>query len=419
MVTQPVDAPVAVADREVLVVGWKAKAIKALVRHAAVVTSVVDPHEAAKCRTLGLGATWVAADPTRAEDVAAVLARHGRSAGDFDAVCSPTELTVLTASLLGAAAGNSAIPLDAAVALRDKAVQKESVRRAGLPVASCRVVATTPDLAGVAADGPVVVKPVCGAGSADTYEIGDAGAAESLAARLTEQGLHGPWLVEEFIDGWEAQVDGVIRDGRLRFISVSRYLDNLIRIHDGGLAGSASLPSARHPELYRRVGELTSRALAALGFEDGVFHLEVFVNGEDVVFSECGGRVGGALTDEQLRHCFDVDIYDEWARSVLRLPSALPEQLPDPGGSVGYIHLTLPQGTVTELPTQDALTARPGVLHAELDVAVGDVVGDLTTSSHLRAARVLVHGPDEESVTEDLRKLSQWFRNATVVVPTP
>lgn len=412
------DASVADPAREVLIVGWKAKAIKALVAHGAAVTSVVAPDEAAKCRKLDLGSTLVAADPTRAEDVTAVLTRHGRAAGAYDAVCSPTELTVLTAALLGSAPGNTAIPLDAAVALRDKAVQKAAVRAAGLPAASWRIVDTTAALAGVAADGPVVVKPVSGAGSADTCRVATAGEAAALVARLDEQGLGGPWLVEEFVEGVEMQVDGVVRGGRLLFLSVSRYLDNLIRIHEGGLVGGATLPPDGHPELYARIRELTARALTALGFADGVFHMEVFVDGTDVVFGECGGRVGGALTDEQLRHRYGVDIYDEWARAVLGLPTGLSAPAADSGGSVGYIHLTVPPGRVADIPSEEEVRARPGVVHAELDLEVGDMVGDLTTSSHLRAARVLIRGADEERVAGELRELSAWFRKATVIVPS-
>ena len=403
----------------VLVVGWKAKAIKALTRHGIPVTSVVAPDEAAKCRKLGLGRTLVAGDPTRAEDVAAVLARNGCSAADFAVVCSPQELTVLTAALLGAPAGNSAIGLSASLALRDKAVQKAAVRAAGLPVADCHVVAHTAELARVGARGPVVVKPISGAGSADTYRVDTAEAGSALAERLTAQGLHGPWLVEEFVHGTEMQVDGVVRAGELLFFSVSRYLNNLIHIHDGGVAGAASLAPTAHRDLYDRVRALTRDALDAIGLVDGVFHLEIFTGPEGIVFSECGGRVGGALTDEMLRHRFGVDIYDEWARAVLALPSALAPPETDPGDSVGYIHLTTRPGRVVSTPTHEELAARPGVLHAELDIQVGDLVEDLTVSSHLRAARVVVRGASDLSVAEELRSLSQWFEQATVIDPVP
>ncbi|MFE2141528.1 acetyl-CoA carboxylase biotin carboxylase subunit family protein [Streptomyces sp. NPDC059456] len=411
------NAPTAGPARPVLVVGWKAKAVKALVRHGAEVTSVVAPDEAAKCRRLGLGATLVAADTARAEDVAAALARHGRTAAEYDVVCSPQELTVQTAAMLGAAPGNTAIPMPVALALRDKAVQKAAVRAAGLPVARCHVVPRTAGLAAVAADGPVVVKPVNGAGSADTHRVGTPQEGAALADRLTAQGLPGPWLVEEFVHGSELQVDGVVRGGELLLLSVSRYLDNVILIHDGGVVGSASLSPAGHPALYERTRALAARALAALGFTDGVFHMEVFSDGERIVFSEVGGRVGGALTDEQLRHGYGVDIYDEWARAVLGLPSALTGDQAAPVGSVGYIHLTVAPGKVAALPSEQELAARPGVLHAELDVEVGDTVGDLSASSHLRAARVLVRGTDDVGVAADLRALSTWFRGATVIVP--
>jgi biotin carboxylase len=415
--TKDMAAVAAGAVDGVLVVGWKAKAIQALTRHGIPVTSVVAPDEAAKCRKLGLGRTLVAADPTRAEDVAAALARNGCSAADFQVVCSPQELTVLTAALVGAAAGNSAIGLSASLALRDKAVQKAAVRAAGVPVAACHVVTHTAEVAQVAAERPVVVKPLSGAGSADTYRVDTTEAGSALAERLAGQGLQGPWLVEEFVDGVEMQVDGVVRAGELLFLSISRYLDNLIHIHDGAPVGAAALAPSVHRALYDQAQQLTRDALAAIGLVDGVFHLEIFTSPEGIVFSECGGRVGGALTDEMLRHRFGVDIYDEWARAVLALPSALSTPRSDPGDSVGYVHLTTRPGRVVSVPTHEELTARPGVLHAELDIHVGDIVEDLTVSSHLRAARVVVRGASDLSVAEDLRSLSQWFQEATVIDP--
>jgi hypothetical protein len=47
------------------------------------------------------------------------------------------------------------------------------------------------------------------------------------------------------------------------------------------------------------------------------------------------------------------------------------------------------------------------------------VVGDLTASSHLRAARVLVRGRDDVSVAEDLRALARWFVQAVQLAPAP
>ncbi|MEK8145646.1 hypothetical protein NKH18_42960 [Streptomyces sp. M10(2022)] len=53
--------------------------------------------------------------------------------------------------------------------------------------------------------------------------------------------------MEEFIHGRELHLDGVVRDGKLQFFTVARYLVNVIAIRAGGATGSVLLRPEFHP----------------------------------------------------------------------------------------------------------------------------------------------------------------------------
>ncbi|MFJ9774023.1 ATP-grasp domain-containing protein [Kitasatospora sp. NPDC101157] len=403
----------------VLIIGWKPDAaVTALHGHGAELTCAVAPGDLAAARAHpGASRVVPVANPTDLESVLSGLAREGLSPASFDVVCTAGEFELVAASALGETAGRAALPLEAALALRDKFVQKQRIQEAGLPVTACRVVE---GLAGVAASGddlPCVIKPLAGAGTMDTHRVETAADLARIRAVL-KGSADGLWLVERFVPGTELHVDGVVRDGRVLGFGVSRYLNNLIDFHDGALVGSFTLDPAHHSELYERTGDLVTRAMGALGHRDGVFHLEMFHQADGgLVFSECAGRVGGGKIATALQRQFGIDLHDEWARSVLRLPSALgPERSPGSGsaGSHGWIHLTAPAGRIEHAPGEADLLAQPGVVTAEVDIRVGDVAPGSTAATSLRAARAVVRGSDATEAEARLRSLADWFRAAVV-----
>ena len=68
---------------------------------------------------------------------------------------------------------------------------------------------------------PLIIKPIAGAGSADTYRVDNA---EELATVQTMIGHVGQMSVEEFIDGEEFTYDTVCGNGDILFENVSWYI---------------------------------------------------------------------------------------------------------------------------------------------------------------------------------------------------
>lgn len=399
------------AEPAVLHLGWAHEAAESLARHGARTTFVVSAADAGTAAGHpDCAGTVVVRDPDRLEDVVAGLARAGIDVASFDVVCTADELPVVPAALLAEAyRAGSWLPLRTALAVRDKFVQKTLIRDAGLPVARCQVVDEVGELA-ARAPIPGVVKPLDGAGTQLTFAVTDPESLERATRAITASGQSGPWLVEEFVTGAEVHVDGVVREGRIRFLAVSRYLRNVIEFQRGHAVGSVVADPRDSPDLYRRARDLTAAALGALGHTDGVFHLEAFADGDALVFGECAGRLSGGLLVETVLAKFGVDLFDEWARAVLRRPSGAAEGTTPDDRSFGWVNLTGDPGRLTAVPSREDLVGRPGVLHAQLSLRPGDMVPDATSASHLRVARVVMTGDTEEATADGLRALARWFR---------
>ncbi|MEU3887715.1 ATP-grasp domain-containing protein [Streptomyces sp. NPDC029041] len=391
----------------VLHVGWMSRAVDALVRSGADVTCAVKPADAPAARAMGVRPV-VVPDPARGTDVLAGLARVGLAAGSFDAVCSGLEFCLLDA----AAVTGDAAAVTRALAMRDKFVQKRVVRDAGVRTADCAVLDEPGGAAAALPSFPQVLKPLDGGGARNTFLVADERELAAVLERPEFAAGGGPWLLEEYVPGVEFQVDGFVEGGELRLLSISRYVQNLIEVHSGGLVAHIVLPPRTHPELYAKVGALAETSFKALGHHDGVFHLEVFEHAGDgeIVFGECGARVGGGRTDEVVERAFGVRLHDVWARLATGRSSGV-SGFPGHGdGTVfGGMNLSARPGPIRAVPAAGEVLRRPGVVYAEVTAGPGTVLPDTTEATNLRAGLAVVSGTDEREVEDRMRRLADWF----------
>ncbi|MFZ5481661.1 MAG: ATP-grasp domain-containing protein, partial [Myxococcota bacterium] len=207
--------------------------------------------------------------------------------------------------------------LDVARGFRDKELMKRRVEAAGLRVPH-HFRARTKEEVWAAADKvgfPLIVKPIAGAGSADTYRVNDGA---ELDAVIAKTGHVQEVSVEEFVDGEEFTFDTVCVDGKPRYFNIAQYLPRplVARSNEWISPLIVALRDVHEPK-YRDGVRLGLGVLEALGMGDGFTHMEWYrkSNGE-VVFGEIGARNGGAHLVDQMNYTADVDLYREWARAV-------------------------------------------------------------------------------------------------------
>jgi biotin carboxylase len=207
--------------------------------------------------------------------------------------------------------------VDTVNGFRDKQLMKERVAAAGLRVpraVRARTVAET-HAAAEQIGYPLIVKPIAGAGSADTYRADDAAELDAILARIR----HIPEIsCEEFIDGDEFTFDTVSIAGVPAFANVAQYLPRPLtaRTNEWISPVIITVRDMAQPALAGGVA-LGHAVLGALGMGDGFTHMEWFRKADgEVVFGEIGCRPGGAHLVDQMNYTCDIDLFREWARAV-------------------------------------------------------------------------------------------------------
>jgi biotin carboxylase len=163
---------------------------------------------------------------------------------------------------------------------------------------------------------PLIVKPIAGAGSADTYRVDSAAELASVQTMIRHVGLVS---VEEFIDGQEFTHDTVCGNGAVLFENMSWYLPRplLARSHEWISPVTLALRDKDEPRLAG--GRAMGRAvLDALGFTDGFTHMEWYLTEDgEAVFGEIGARPPGARTVDIMNYATDGDLFATWALATV------------------------------------------------------------------------------------------------------
>jgi hypothetical protein len=241
---------------------------------------------------------------------------------EVDRVETNWEPLVLLAAGVRDRLGLPGMSRDACLGFRDKQTMKERVAAAGLRVPHSRR-ATSEVEALEAAEFvgyPLILKPIAGAGSADTFRCDD----EAALKAALKQTRHVPEVsIEEFVDGDEYTYDTVCVDGQVRLDSVARYFPRPLDFRTHEWISPAQLvyrdPYDR-PELTEGIA-LGKAVLDALGMGSGYTHMEWYRKADgEVVFGEVGCRNGGGMFVDMHNQANDTDTYLGWAQAVTGRP---------------------------------------------------------------------------------------------------
>jgi formate-dependent phosphoribosylglycinamide formyltransferase (GAR transformylase) len=163
---------------------------------------------------------------------------------------------------------------------------------------------------------PLIVKPIAGAGSADTYRVDSVQELNEALPLLR----HVPQVsVEEFVDGEELTYDTVCAHGQVLFENMLWYRPRPLqmRMHEWISPVSIALRDLDVPDVQggRRMGR---QVLDALGFQAGFTHMEWYRKADgEVVFGEIGARPPGARVVDLMNYSTDGDLYVGWADAVV------------------------------------------------------------------------------------------------------
>jgi len=242
------------------------------------------------------------------------LSRHVR----IDQVECLWEPYMILAARLREALGLPGMTVAQTLPFRDKEHMKRILDAAGIRT-PWHTVATTVAAVWEVAERigfPLIVKPIAGAGSADTYRVDSAAQLGDVLPLLR----HVPELsVEEFVDAEELTYDTVCAGGEVLFEHMLWYRPRPLqmRLHEWVSPVAISLRDLEVPFLHAGQ-EMGRQVLEALGFHTGFTHMEWYRKADgEVVFGEIGARPPGARVVDLMNYGTDGDVYVGWADAVV------------------------------------------------------------------------------------------------------
>lgn len=252
----------------------------------------------------------------RSAEVIAQLRKELRG-HELDRIVCLWEPGIMLAAELREHFGVSGLSVAQAHRFRDKEAMKLALDSAGIRTP---IHIATDSIAGCweAAESigyPVILKPIAGAGSADTYRVNSA---DELRTALPMLRHVGRVSVEEFVDGEEYTFDTITINGEIAFYSVAWYRPRplIARGNEWISPQVIALKDVDHPDLAGGI-QMGKEVIKALDFDTGFTHMEWYRKADgEVVFGEIGARPPGAHQVDQMKYACDFDVFAAWAQAV-------------------------------------------------------------------------------------------------------
>lgn len=223
---------------------------------------------------------------------------------------------MILAARLREALGLPGLTVAETIPFRDKSAMKKVLDDAGIRTPRHRRAATADEIReGARQIGfPVCVKPIAGAGSADTYRVDDAEQLEDIVKKTA----HVPEVsVEEFIEGEEYTFDTICSGGEIHYHNVAWYRPRPLIARSEEWISPQTITLREVDTKHLASGTEMGRAvLKALGFRTGFTHMEWFLKDGEAVFGEIGARPPGARSVDIMNYANDIDVYTGWAEAV-------------------------------------------------------------------------------------------------------
>src|SRR5271169_693225 len=302
-----------------------------------------------------------------ADDHVAAIVRELARHAPVDAVECLWEPYMVLAARLREELGLPGLTVAQTVPFRDKERMKQLLDAAGLRTPWHTEARTVADVWAAAerVGYPLIVKPIDGAGSADTYRADSAAELDAILPMIR----HVPQVsVEEFIDGEEFTYDTICAGGQVLFENICQYHPRplLTKMHEWISPVTVALRDLDAPGLQggRALG---TNVIRALGFDHGFTHMEWYRKADgEVVFGEIGARPPGARTVDVMNYATDADLFAAWAHAVTHGAIPQPVQRRYNAGSV--FKRASGAGRITRYEGLEALLAEYGEHVVALDL---------------------------------------------------
>ena len=304
-----------------------------------------------------------------------------------------TDRPIRTAAAVAKRLGLVGVSEDTAVKATNKAVMRECLAAAGVPVPAFFGVSDENEflLAAKRVGAPFMIKPVDSSGSRGILKVDSASDTDKIkeAYRYTKSFSNiGNVVVEEFMSGPEVSVETLAVDGSV----------NIIQITDKKTTGAPHFAETGHTQptgldsdTVSRIKEVAVAANKAIGITDGPSHTEIIVTRDGPKVVEIGARLGGdCITTHLVPLSTGVNMVEACIRIALGEKPDLTSRF-SKGAAIRYF--AQHTGVVKSIDGVDEASKMPGIKQISIVHGVGEKVTEVIDSVS-RMGFVIAQGED-------------------------
>ena len=325
----------------------------------------------------------------------------------FDAIVNVDDGGAELAAAIATALSLAQNRPEAARNARDKYIFRRMVAEAGLPGPEFRLISIHDDPAAIAGEiaYPCVVKPLTLAMSRGVIRCNDgnefAAAVPRIARILAREDADTPGraadhlLVEDYVEGREYALEGLISRGRLHALAifdkpdplVGPFFEETIYVNPAGIDADCRAAILR----------ATEAAVRAIGLASGPVHVDLRVDGDRIVVLEVDARSIGGHCGRSLRFPGDMRLEEVILRHATG-EASVAEAL-----AGGVMMIPIPAtGTLRRIEGQAAADAVAGIAGLSFPIPLGQRVETLPEGGRYLGF-IIAHGDTAEEVVASLR----------------
>ncbi len=299
-----------------------------------------------------------------------------------------TDMPMRSIAAATAACGLPGISMDTAIKSTDKGEMIKAFRENGVEHPWFYILKSKEDLENIIDNVtyPCISKPTDNSGSRGVMLINSKEELKASVEYSSSCGRGGSVIVEEYLKGNEVSVEIIVLGGQV----------NVLQVTDKLTTGAPHFVETGHTQPSRlpktdvdAIKDLASRAVKAVGIENGPAHVEIMLTKNGPKMIELGARMGG---DCITTHLVPLSTGVDMIKAVIQLSCGeTPDITPkfNKGSAIRFIDAK--QGVVTEISGVEEALSVDGVKEVSLTKGIGDKL-DSVKSSTDRVGFVIAQG---------------------------
>ncbi len=292
--------------------------------------------------------------------------------------------------------GLPGISMDTAIKSTDKGEMIKAFRENGVEHPWFYILKTKEDLETVVDNltFPCISKPTDNSGSRGVMLINSIEELKAAVEYSSSCGRGGSVIVEEYLSGSEVSVEIIVLDG----------IVNVLQVTDKITTGAPHFVETGHTQPSRlpqrdvdAIKDLASRAVKAVGIENGPAHVEIMLTKNGPRMIELGARMGG---DCITTHLVPLSTGVDMIKAVIQLSCGeTPDITPkfNKGSAIRFIDAK--QGVINDIKGVEEARNVEGIREVSLTKGVGDKLEGIKSSTD-RVGFVIAQGSSADNAAD-------------------